>query len=264
MIDTSRPCEGFLKWFDAAKGFGFVRLIRPQIDSLAGNHVDRTQLYHPSPCSDDIFVHVTAFGTALYAYGLDPHLSGRPHNAPLAVLGRLVQFRLGLNERGSCCEAAMLAELPHAVNSQLQLAADVASAARQHCGAESVPGLPEAGCIVVPPDLRCTFDDISAGALGMAMNSGSGSSGITQIDLASCSCTSTGLHALCTRAGGSIRQLRSIDLSDQWLLATGAVGAGGTFSLGMQLQTEARTTPSFRPSTMSLSALRKFIVQRCV
>ena len=110
-----------------------MRLIRPETASLADSHAALMQLYDSSPCPDDIFVHVTAFGTALYAYGLDPHLSGRPHNALPTVLGRLVHFHLGYNARGSCCEAALLATLPHAVRSQMELAASVAAATtKQH------------------------------------------------------------------------------------------------------------------------------------
>ena len=260
---SGHPCEGFLKWFDPAKGFGFVRLIRPDVATLADNHVARMQLYSPIPCPDDVFVHVTGFGTALYEYGLDPHLSGRPHDTLSTVLGRLVHFRLGYNERGSCCEDARLAELPHAVTSQLELAAAAAAAAagEHHSNAIGRTGAPGVGAIVVPPGLRCTFDDTSAAALGAAM---SRISGITQIDLAGCSCTSVGLRALCARAGESLRQLRSIDLSDQWLLAAGATTSPGTTSLGSQLQAEARTVPGFRPSTMPVSALRTFLLRQCV
>ena len=237
-----------------------MRLIGPEAASLADSHAGLMQLYDPSPCPDDVFVHVTAFGTALYAYGLDPHLSGRPHGALPAVLGRLVHFRLGYNERGSCCEAALLATLPHAVHSQLELAASVAAAAtKQHANASGGDAMPGVGAIVVPPGLRCTFDDTSASALGAAMKCGSG---ITQIDLAGCSCTSVGLRVMCANAGAALRQLRSIDLSDQWLLAAGATEVPGAMSLGVQLQAEARTAPGFRPSTMPISALQKFLVRR--
>ena len=41
---SERPCEGFLKWFDPAKGFGFVRLISPEVALLAENHTDRMQI----------------------------------------------------------------------------------------------------------------------------------------------------------------------------------------------------------------------------
>ncbi len=236
-----------------------MRLIRPEAASLADSHAGLMQLYDPSPCPDDIFVHVTAFGTALYAYGLDPHLSGRPHSALPAVLGRLVHFRLGYNDRGSCCEAALLATLPHAVHSQLKLAASVAAAGTtQHANAGGGDTIAGVGTIVVPPGLRCTFDDTSAGALGVAMKCGSG---ITQIDLAGCSCMSVGLRVMCTNAGAALRQLRSIDLSDQWLLAAGATKIPGAMSLGAQLQAEARTAPGFRPSTMPISALQKFLVR---